>query len=95
MIDNISDGCGGSGENCIFLEEGILFFNNITNFLIQKNYHPVGSLTMANEMMKQSYFNSTLVETPPAGGSALGQSGGGKRRKSLKKKKGSKKKNIK
>ena len=94
MIDNIRDGCGGIGENCIFLEEGILFFNNITNFLIKHKYHPVGSLTMANEMMKQSYYKpNSLVKLPPAGVSALGQSGGGKRRKSFKKKKGSKKKN--
>ena len=63
MIDNIRDGCGGIGNNCLFLEEGILFFNKLTNFLIKNNYNPVGPVTMGNEMMKQSYFNSTLVDT--------------------------------
>ena len=104
MLDNIEDGCGGIGNDCLFLEEGILFFNKLTNFLIKHNYNPVGPVTMGNEMMKQSYFNSRLVTeqptaAPPAAPTAAIKiktaatfRTAGKRRKSSKKKKGSKKK---
>jgi len=83
IVDNVSDGCGGAGNDCLFLEEGVAFFNTMTNFLISNGYHPVGSLTMANEMMKQSYYNPSPLAEPATAG---------KHRKSSKKKNGSKKK---
>ena len=64
IVDNISDGCGGSGENCLFLEEGVDFFNIMTNFLISNGYKPVGPVIMGNEMMKQSYYKPNPLEKP-------------------------------
>ena len=90
IIDNIADKCGKLGNDCVFLEDGILFFNKITNYLITQNYQPVGPLTMANEMMKQSYFNPNKIVSASATTSAEAAAKG-KRRKSFKKKKGSKK----
>ena len=90
IVDNVKDGCGGVGNNCLFLEEGVAFFNKMTNLLIENDYHPIGSLTMANEMMKQSYYKQTLVVEPDIDSVVAA----GKRRKSFKKKKGSKKKKV-
>ena len=91
IVDNVKDGCGGVGNNCLFLEEGVAFFNKMTNLLIENDYYPIGSLTMANEMMKQSYYKQTLVVEPDIDSVVVAA---GKRRKSFKKKKGSKKKKV-
>ena len=94
IVDNVSDGCGGAGNNCLFLEEGVNFFNIMTNFLISNGYNPVGSLTMANEMMKQSYYNPSPLAEPAKLDLDRGLTPAteGKPRKSSKKKNGSKKK---
>jgi hypothetical protein len=64
IVDNINDKCGGLGNSCLFLEEGVGFFNIMTNFFITNGYHPVGPVTMGNEMMKQSYYKPNPLVKP-------------------------------